>query len=500
MKKIIYCLLLFPLLVSAQKPVAKITWGEVLSNSGVGFSHMVKCGKDQFVTANFPKDGDGLTYITYNTSTLEEVSRKVVPRFEYQGSNAGYDYSFPFKEGILILYSVYNKDNNTEYFLSRYWERGDLGPIKELGSLERKGSENITTNVKFSKDSSKVLFYAVHPGKRKENYVLTLSVFDSKLEQVWSEVATFPYETKDLYLDHSAVTNDGKAFISTKAYTKSDLAKRPLDAVKIFEFPAKGDRIKELRFSLKGKYATNIRLIPDFNEDQMAVVGTISDDFVGNVAGTFYGLVDQVRFIAKPFSVDKFDPAMQQEFEDLPIGFVSRELNAYDLEQVVPNESGGLSLILQRDYYRNYENRETGEFEYTKYWKETILVLELDQRGGISNHSLVHKQQVAKEATDYLSYLMVPGEDGLHFIYNDNDKTVERLEKGKKPADMYVARKSSVTLATALEQETVYQTLFLNKEKEAVLTAKLSQPAGTNAAILVNIRGNRLQFASLFIE
>ena len=76
-----------------------------------------------------------------------------------------------------------------------------------------------------SNDESKILIYSLSPKIKNKPQTIKISVYDSTIEEIWSNELNLSDIDKRFYVDEVEVHNDGNVFLLAKHATKEGLTK-----------------------------------------------------------------------------------------------------------------------------------------------------------------------------------------------------------------------------------------------------------------------------------
>lgn len=403
-------------------------------------------------------------------------SKAIVQKFDGNGMKAGlkrelelpksylYEGLIDFSNKIILLYSIWNKDRQSEQlfyreidFASGNWKGSPKKIIATRGKLS--GPAAIRTsyfsagvldkfNFEFSPDDSKMMVrYRKVPKVKSDakNYdVIGLYVFDSDLQELWGDEIKMPYTEKKMNNEDYSVDADGNAYILASVYednTTREKKKGSDEANYHFELIKRAPEDKKLQISkidLDGKFITSVSIYETV-DDLMVLAGFYNTSVAYRDAeGIFYAKVDKEGTL-----YDKQSHAIPLEILNQYEGKRTRKRNEKDekkgksdfanlkLRKLQYLSDGSIIFIGEQYFIASHtttsSNGSTSTY-YTYHYND-LLMAKVDPSGGLAWMQKLPKSQVGRNGRGTMSFSHFY-RNGFHYLL-----FLDQLENAELPFD-----------------------------------------------------------------
>ncbi|MEO0470368.1 MAG: hypothetical protein AAF206_12150 [Bacteroidota bacterium] len=334
-------------------------------------------------------------------------------------------------QGRLYLFSTYQVPmQNEEILLMEKLDPISLTIVSEARMLEKiKKSRNTGFKIRVSNnEESMLIFTRTSPrGKDFESYVCR--VYDEDFEEIWSEEVELPYKNRLFTIKDVRVSNQGDVFVSgrlresaaeKRAKQKVGSEDRSHYSYKLLSYRNQGTEAREYGLDLREDFIIGFQY--ELGRGNDIICGGFYAERRQEIKGVFSFSIDgesgEIR--------DLHQTAFSGEFIRKMIG-ERRERNGrglaeYELRDIVVRSDGGLSLIGERFFIREYCYSVGGVwFEHTDYHYLDIILVNVNPDGSVAWYENIPKRQVSGSQL-YSSYQMAIGRDKLFFLFNDHIK------------------------------------------------------------------------------
>lgn len=292
---------------------------------------------------------------------------------------------------------------------------------------------------RFSQDQEKMVVVGYHIYEAEEKQKYTIAVYDWNFNLEWKAIHSLPYTDAEFTLEDLRVTNDGDVII---AGTYSNNADKGITLFKFWK-----DDFKELLLETQVESLVNIKLKSDILPGKTQFYSWMTRDEQTGYDGYVMLTVDNETFEFTNEVVENFSDNILSNltFEDRTFG-KDRPFLDFEFKDVVSKSDGGFYVISEKNYTEVITTRDSegNRQESYVYYDLDIVVMSVDNTGGIEFLSLVPKFQKVKSGKNHYvktSYVyLLDAEDRLHLFYNDNPENLnyrpggeERPELMKKP-------------------------------------------------------------------
>lgn len=298
MKKTTLMLWLVTLCVYANAQKATITWGEE-SKKETQFGNMIAGANGEILKLSYEVKGGGISFFGLGgEAKLTPILTRYDSKFKEIKSNTfvadekGYRMNgfLRFKNLIYLMSNKYDKETKSTGYFAQPINVTTLNPevtLINFGSFEARGggflSSRVESEVKFvlSKDSSKLLVFALTPYNKKENEKYYMAVYDDNMKKLWEKTVELPYLDKYVAMFDYFVTNRGEVGVLFKHYDqevkkesiKAEGGKVPAYKTKLLIYNSSNSKPPEMIFNLNDKYVDEIDLTTN-SADNLTMFGT----------------------------------------------------------------------------------------------------------------------------------------------------------------------------------------------------------------------------------
>jgi hypothetical protein len=494
MKKIVLAIGLFSIAVLSNAQKATITWGEISKKETV-FQQMIAGSDGEIIKLSSEVKGGGVSLFGFGGggATYTPVLTKYDNKFNDIKSNTfaadekgtrmnGF---LRIKNLIYLMGNKYDKETKSTSYFAQPINVNTLnteGGLVNFGSFEARGggwfsgpSESI---VKFisSKDSSKLLVFALTPYNKKENEKYYMAVYDDNMKKLWEKTVELPYLDKFVMMYDYFVTNQGEVGVLFKHYdqevkkesVKVDGARVPAYKTKLLIYNKTTTKPVEMVFNLNDKFVHDIDLTTDAT-DNLTMFGTYKIKESGHVNGYFISTIDRKTNSVSLKKMDAFPQELIELLDEDDQGSKKEKdpglQTWFRLKHNGLRENGSLDYVLE--FYRMTEHTRTdsrgSSRTYYTYEYGDIIVINVNSAGK-STFVRIPKMQYSTDFTAASGFVTLTYKNKLYFFYNDDKDNIIR-DLAKKPESCTRFGKSSFVMTTVDEKGAfTREELFTNKD------------------------------------
>ncbi len=502
--------------LSIQKLTSQVTdididWGPISRDKDMDFDEIVGTYNNMFFAVSIgeskrSKNDFSIRGIDMKTKAVK--FNRTVEDFEFKGEEAIYEAGFVTPAGKVVLYfNVYDNRNDRRILIYRELDsRGKMQPAKELTSVPAERKSEGSFEILTSRDSSLMAVYGDIPADRKENEVFKVQVLDRDHNEIWNQSIVLPYTNKYFTVLDQALTNKGELFIL--GYSEPDRSKGERKSrnssnkdYKLYRL-AKDEDIVEFDLNLDEKYVSDASIHADYFENMIAIPGFYSDSYEGAMKGAFFFTVNQSNLEVITSNSQAFSKEFMMNFMSEKRADKGKEIGSFDFMHFIRREDGGAVVVAERNFVvvTQHTNANGGFTTHTTYHSHDIIVVNINPEGDIEWSSVVPKKQ-ALGGRYYLSHMLMVDENRLHFIYNDNQKNIERYGTDDKLSYMSNVKKSMAIIATVENDGSVsHDLLFHNKSYKALLVPRKSYQVSNSSVILFAVKKDDSRFGTMHLN
>jgi len=495
---------------------AEVTEGPEVPKKGSFLNDVIGHDESGYYIQRNVKKKIFLEHIDKQTLTADRTIE--IPKLDYNGNKREYEYTRMIGKTIYLFSSVNDKETKTNYFFAQKVDPKDLSIDPELkkiysGTYETR-SEGIynTIPVIVSPDETKILTYrGLNKRKDESNERILYTVFDDKFKQLWEEEVEFPYPADMFSVYTTRLGDDGNIYVKGVEYQTKEERKASRREGKqqytyhLLVFKAKSKTPKDYKIQLEeGKFITDmqIELAPTGN---LVAAGFYSNKGSSSVKGAFYMSIDaETRQVLK------------QKTTEFPLDFITQnmterekkqaekkekkgkepELLEFDLDDIVMQSDGGVTLIAEQFFIRVVTTTTTSSNGSTTtrttyhYYYNDIIALSFNGDGTLAWKCKIPKRQhTVNDGGYYSSYAYAAVGDKLYFVFNDNPKNLF-LKDGEVPYASFRKKEIavSITEVNANTGKTERELLFTTERGDILILPKACVQSGDKEMLLYGER------------
>lgn len=419
---------------------------------------------DAWVKSYSAKDGNVVSFkmskgkVTLQKFDSPNLNQEFFKVYEDFPKGTVYEDDIDTEDNVYILYSVWDRENQTEQLYIRTIDKstGDfIGEGKRIIAVDGKvtGGDGNKFKLARSFDGNKILvYYRKKPEKRNDKInkdVIGLYSFDKQMEKVWGQDVEMPYtEARMNNIDYT-IDKDGNVYIltevlkegETKMYDRDDNPNFNYQLVVISE---SGVDVSASDVDVNGKYVTQVNFYEGKNES-LILAGFYGNKRGRQVDGIFYCNVNKdgkesdfktyeipSEIIKQYMSTRAQNKIDKKEGKGKDIGLTNMRIREITFEK------DGSVLISSEEYFFTVTyNQKTGQTYYNHYYQD-ILITKINKDGELAYWKKMPKNQYAGGTSSPvyrggMGYKVVNTDKFYYYIFLDNVKNIE-LATNKEPA------------------------------------------------------------------
>ncbi len=308
-------------------------------------------------------------------------------------------------------------------------------------------------NLLTSEDESKILIqYRKKPKVKKDTKswdIVTLNVFDTKLNKIWNKKYTMPYTERRMNFLDNIVSNNGNVFMINKVFHDDSFSdkkhKKDTKAnyhIELFEFNNSNDKIKTSKISLDDKFINGIAMYQPTN-NEIFCTGFYNKGINRDKADGLY-----------TFSIDPNGKLLNKKYYEIPLEILNQyekkktkeknkkknkkdkaEYEDLNLKDVVFYDDNSIVLIGEVDFIKSHTSysQKFGTTTTYTYHYEDILVTKINADGSLGWMKKIPKRQKGTKGRRGMSYSHFNANGNTYLVYLDNVKNIN-LSLDKLPA------------------------------------------------------------------
>lgn len=428
---------------------------------------------------------------------------------------------------LILLFSGYNQQDGGHKAYAQIIG-GDATPltnpvlVDKIVSFQRKNIGNF--NFVPMPESGNLLIVHQEPFDKTKNerFVFTL-INDSLIEQ-WSYQLELPYKGFEFKLSNFKMDKDGVIYMLAKVNRRPEvesdkpqagyfytlLAYDPSkDEAREYELTLKDKAITDIAFNFSaegdliaaGFYSNNVRTQSSSSAMRYGFDMISYTDVNSRIAGTFFLKINKQTQQVVSRSIKDFDKTFLTEFMPEKSIAKGKELAGYLLDYFYVTPDGG-ALLAGEQYYTNticnFDWRTGIQNCNDYYYYNDILVININPNGNINWTKKVPKaQQSVNDNGFFLSYILVPSQNGFEFIFNDHVKNVFEpsgiLHRSMNNSSKAVVARVHMDYNGMINKKP----LFLNKDKDVIIRPKIHLLLSDNTLLIYGQRGKTYRFGRI---
>ena len=383
-----------------------------------------------------------------------------------------------------------------------------------------------------SRDSSKMMIFYNHPfqgGRTGEKF--GISVLDDKMNILWAKQMELPFKDRLYEVERYKVDNTGKAYLLGIVYRGQVRAKRqgrPNYEYHLLAYDD-SDEYQEYLLNLDDKFITDMQFEVTV-DGQIVCAGFYSEFGTTSVRGTFYLVIDSKTKEVKKEYYQEFEPEILNDFMSERRAEKGRELSRYNLNQLEIRRDGGVVLIAEQFFVKQF--RDMNSFNnpygmpyyysprYFSYWRypynrfynpfydpevevqynyNDIMVINIRPNGTIQWAKKIPKRQRSKnDGGRNSSYAMSISKGKMFFVFNDNPKNLHKKSSDLKIHNFTKGKESVVVLVSVNGQgEVTKEPLFQVKDTKTITKPNVCEQITRDQMIIYSEKNKKATFARL---
>lgn len=435
----------------AKSKKASINWGPIQKiNPKDEIEGIIGYGKDHIYLLYRQE-----SLLSKNKYVIKAYNNKLQPikesefKFEYNGTPLTYERSLQLDGKVFLFSSYVNNKKKKNYLFVQELDEKHLRPSKDLKNVAAidfsgKWKDNAGDfDIDFSIDSSRILVYYDLPYDKNENEKFGLHVLDKEMNTLWSQEVTMPIEEKLASIEDFTISNEGNAYILIKKYDEKlkDTRNGEINYNYILlGYHENSDDNTEAIIKVDDIYLRQMAVAVNPREEVICV-GFYNDDHKDGMKGPFYLRMDGetgeiLSQNYKPFTVDFLTSHLTEKQEEKRKKKLEKgkdvDVPVYETKAILFRPDGGIYFISENSYVNvvtttNSDGRVTTRVYFNDH---NIAVIKIEPSGEIDWSERVIKYQNIIGGGFYNSFALIPHENNLHFIYNDDPENLFLKGKG----------------------------------------------------------------------
>ena len=373
-----------------------------------------------------------------------------------------------------------------------------------------------------SSDTSKLLITYEPPYDKKNKVNFGFSVFNEKMNNIWSNDVRLPYSSKLFDMESIKVDYKGDVYVigrlfkEKRRYVARDGS--PNFTYQIISIANDGKKINEYEAKLDDKFITDIQVEIAPNDD-IVCAGFYSDKGTYTIRGSFYLSIDAESKNIKNTGMKRFDKKfMMQTMTEKERKRANRkakkgkelEMQDYELDEIIMRSDGGAILVAEQFDIHVVTHRSSNGVttSTTYYYYDNIIVVNIKPDGQIDWATTIPKHQLStNDGGYYSSYVLSVVGDKMYFIFNDNEENLnwkpgDEIENTRYNSGLF-GNKSVSTLACVMVDGKGTQERFgiLSQKDIGVITRpKVSKQISDNELIIYGVKRKKQRFGKITFE
>ncbi|MEI8203942.1 MAG: hypothetical protein WCH34_13060 [Bacteroidota bacterium] len=421
-------------------------------------------------------DGDVIILQVFDTEKMTEVARK---QYEDMPKKAMIEKVVDFKGKVLLFYSLWDKQNETEQLFYReidsdkgvFLSKGELllkykGKI--AGTLVNRGFFNFETadkfDFQFSHDSTKMLvqFKCVPEDKRSDLSAdkIGLYVVNNNMEVISDKVVKMPYSDKKMDIIDYTIDSYGNAFILTNVFNDNTNRKQKKGEanyhIELLKLELGSSKVESYPVELKNKFIRNIWIYEGANKDIICAGYYFNDASQADIGKSFFsfktdkhpsngiftfkfdnnGQIVDENIIEFPLEVlNQFENERTQKRNSKKDEEDQSEFNYLKLRRFFVQADGSFILVGEQNYvveHTTTTSRGTST-TYTYYYND-MLIAKIDPSGKLDWMKKLPKRQTGRNGKGGMGFAYFNGNGEHYLVFLDNVKN-KNLPVNKVPAE-----------------------------------------------------------------
>ncbi len=368
-------------LMAQQEQMAKIDWSQEYNEPPNSFlSKIIHTDDAGFYGLRIQSEGIAAgqadVFVEYYSRKSMKLRKSSALDLKFKNKNRDFEDVVRMKGNMYLLTSFNNQAKKKNYLfvqnihLKTLRAGKTLTKIAEVATKDRFREGGFRQHI--SKDTSKILIYAMLPRKKKQPERFSLQVFDSEFNPIWAKEITLPFNDDNFSIEEYRVDNDGNVYMLGVVYqdkTRFRRGGKPTYQYTLLSYRDNGEAFEEYKVDLGDKFITDLTYRVARNGD-LVFSGFYSEKGTYSVRGTYFFRLDpKTKTISnknlKKFNFDFLTEYMSDSKRDkarkaAQKGDTKRtaELYQYALDELILRSDGGAVLIAEQFYVeQRYDNR-----------------------------------------------------------------------------------------------------------------------------------------------
>ena len=548
----LFAFLSFGFLLAQEEQFAKIDWSPEYNEPPNSFlSKIIHTDNEGFYGLRIQSEGIAAgradVFVEYYSRESMKLRKSNALDLRFKNKDRDFEDIVIMKGNMYLLSSFNNQAKKKNYLfvqpinLKTLQARRDLSKIAEVDTKDRFREGGFRHHI--SKDTSKILIYAMLPRKKKQPERFSLQVFDNEFNLIWAKEITLPFDDDNFSIEEYRVDNDGNVYMLGVVYedkTRFRRGGKPTYQYTLLSYRDNGATFEEYKVDLGDKFITDLTYRVARNGD-LVFSGFYSEKGTYSIRGTYFFRLDPTTKTISNKNLKKFDFDFLTEYmsdskrnkakKAARKGDTKRiaELYQYALDELILRSDGGAVLIAEQYYVeRQYDNRYYDPYyspygfyggrysfynRYSPYYynpyggnyRDTyyhnyndIIVVNIKPTGEIEWTARIPKQQVTTNDGGYFSsYALSIVRDKFFFVFNDNPKNFDPNKRDNKFYN-FNGRNSIIAYAEISKNgQVAVQPVFNAKGVSVIARPKICEQIGRNEMLIYGERGRKYHFGIL---
>ncbi|MBX3242196.1 MAG: hypothetical protein KIT80_14495 [Chitinophagaceae bacterium] len=323
------------------------------------------------------------------------------------------------------------------------------GNMAMTGFYQYKKTDKYQITYNAQKDKLLVTYRLVPENRKDKNSfdIIGVFVFNDKMEKIWGQEFTMPYNEAVMDNNDYALDANGNAYLLAKVYASA--SRKEVDKatglpgyhLEVFKFTSNHDQVLQAKVSVGDAFIKESSLVESTTGD-IVIASTYSNKAKGiGTAGFFLGIIGPDGKITN-YKKGKYEFPKEelQKFEKASQRRKIKNKDDYEpgnlyVRDIIIEQDGSILISLEEHFVRvrNYYDPSTRTSRETiTYHYNDILAARLNAAGDFEWIRKVAKNQRGTRGRGTMSFKLISDHTGYYFLYLDNLKNLE-LEEDDTP-------------------------------------------------------------------
>lgn len=432
---------------------------------------------------------------------------------------------FVIKNKLVLFTSEYNpetKINSAYYQLINSKGENIFKPtlVAEIESAQLKNSGNY--RIVLSPDSSKFLISQTAPAKTKTNQTISFKAIDLNLQSIWQKTLQLPLKEGQSEIEEVILDEKSNVYFLVKIKTeKLNKQTETGNNYSLFVYSPTKDELFEYEIKLPKKFISSIKLIRQENKD-ILVAGFYTEspqknervnnasfgyrsyeELKPNIGGFYFLTVNAQTLQLKNKALKPLPKALLDEFFSQQNNDEKAELSSFLLKSLQSDSEGNFYLFAEQYIYEIFcsiDPRTGMQTCNDHYYYNDIVSLKIASNGEILQSARIPKsQQTINESGFFSSFLVKPGKNRIHFIFNDNPKNLDNNQPKMK--SMSNPKRSVPVVETLFPSGSKTKSALNNlNNEELILRPSVNYQLSDKSIIIFAQKGKNYKFGRLIFD